>query len=79
MKIAILDDYQNVALKTADWTALAAKAEITVFHDHLADVGSLLNGLRRSTAPDSPGNCQRVVRRAADFGALLVHYILQMR
>jgi hypothetical protein len=27
MKIAILDDYQNVALKMADWTALAARAE----------------------------------------------------
>jgi hypothetical protein len=37
MKIAILDDYQNVALKMADWSALAARADITVFDDHLAD------------------------------------------
>ena len=37
MKIAILDDYQNVALKMADWSTVAAKAEITVFNDHLAD------------------------------------------
>ena len=42
MKIAILDDYQNVALKMADWTALAARAEITVFNDHLADVEKLV-------------------------------------
>jgi hypothetical protein len=33
MKIAILDDYQNVALKIADWSALAERAEITVFDD----------------------------------------------
>jgi hypothetical protein len=36
MKIAILDDCQNVALKMADGTALAARAEITIFNDHLA-------------------------------------------
>jgi hypothetical protein len=33
MKIAILDDYQKVALKMANWTALAARAEITVSND----------------------------------------------
>ena len=36
MKIAVLDDYQNVALKLADWSALADRAEITVFDDHVA-------------------------------------------
>ena len=45
MKIAILGDYQNVALKMADWTALAARAEITVFNDHLADVEELVERL----------------------------------
>src|SRR5271167_2831548 len=37
MKVAILDDYQNVALGLADWSAVAGRAEITVFNDHLAD------------------------------------------
>ena len=37
MKIAILDDYQNVALRMADWSAVIGRAEITVFNDHLAD------------------------------------------
>jgi phosphoglycerate dehydrogenase-like enzyme len=36
-KIAILDDYQNVALSMADWSAVAIRAEITVFSDHLAE------------------------------------------
>jgi phosphoglycerate dehydrogenase-like enzyme len=40
IKIAILDDYQNVALKMADWSVLAARAEITVFNDHIAGAGA---------------------------------------
>ena len=42
MKIAILDDYQNVALKIADWSALSGRAEITVFNDHVADPSALV-------------------------------------
>ncbi|CAN5648867.1 hypothetical protein BH09ACT7_BH09ACT7_18980 [soil metagenome] len=37
MKVAILDDYQNVALTTADWSPVGDRAEITVFTDHLSD------------------------------------------
>ena len=44
-KIAILDDYQNVALKMADWSALSGRAEITVFNDHLADPSALVERL----------------------------------
>ena len=33
MKIAILDDYQNVALEMADLSALSESAEITAFND----------------------------------------------
>jgi lactate dehydrogenase-like 2-hydroxyacid dehydrogenase len=36
MKVAILDDYQNVAFKMADWSSIASRAEITVFNDHVA-------------------------------------------
>jgi phosphoglycerate dehydrogenase-like enzyme len=35
VKVAILDDYQNVALQMADWSPLARRATITVFNDHL--------------------------------------------
>jgi phosphoglycerate dehydrogenase-like enzyme len=42
MKIAILDDYQDVALSMADWSAIERKAEITVFTDHVADQDELL-------------------------------------
>ena len=43
MKIAILDDYQDAALKMADWSALSGRAEITVFNDHFADPSALLD------------------------------------
>src|SRR4029077_3409509 len=45
MKIAILDDYQNVALKIADWSALSGRAEITVFNDHVRDSSDLVERL----------------------------------
>jgi phosphoglycerate dehydrogenase-like enzyme len=45
MKVAILDDYQNVALAMADWSPVAALAEISVFHDHLADPDAVVQRL----------------------------------
>ncbi len=34
MKIAILDDYQDIALKIADWSLIPGNPEIKVFSDH---------------------------------------------
>ncbi len=34
-KVAILNDWQNVALSSADWTVLPPDAEITVFNEAL--------------------------------------------
>jgi phosphoglycerate dehydrogenase-like enzyme len=44
--IAILDDYQNIALQMADWSSLAGRATITVFNDHLADPDRVVERLR---------------------------------
>jgi phosphoglycerate dehydrogenase-like enzyme len=46
MRIAILEDYQNVALQLADWSAVRRRAEITVFSDHLADPAAVVERLR---------------------------------
>jgi phosphoglycerate dehydrogenase-like enzyme len=46
MKVAILDDYQNVALRMADWSSVASRAEITVFNDHVADPEAVIERLR---------------------------------
>jgi len=45
IRIAILDDYQNVALEMADWSPLAGRAEITVFNDHLSDFDKVVERL----------------------------------
>jgi phosphoglycerate dehydrogenase-like enzyme len=46
MKIAILDDYQNVALRLADWSGIRKHAEIVVFNDHVADSSAVIERLR---------------------------------
>jgi len=46
LRCAILDDYQNVALKMADWSALKGKAEITVFNEHLGDAANVIKALK---------------------------------
>lgn len=45
MKVAILDDYQDVALSMTDWTPVTERADITVFNDHITDPDLLVNRL----------------------------------
>jgi phosphoglycerate dehydrogenase-like enzyme len=45
IRIAILDDYQNVAMEMADWSPLAGRAEITVFNDHLSNFDDVVERL----------------------------------
>src|SRR5712672_1399873 len=44
-KIAVLDDYQNVALESADWSVLRDRADIAVFQNHLADQAAVIQQL----------------------------------
>ena len=44
-KIAVLDDYQNAALQSADWSVLRDRADITVFLDHLEDTDAVIERL----------------------------------
>src|SRR5258707_13446483 len=44
-KIVVLDDYQNVALDSADWSAIRARADIAVFQNHLADPDAVIGRL----------------------------------
>jgi len=45
MKIAILDDYQNIALKMADWSLIPGNPEIKVFNDHVVEFEKLVQRL----------------------------------
>lgn len=46
IKVAVLDDYQNVALSMADWSPLTHRADVTVFNDHVAEIGKLIQRLQ---------------------------------
>jgi phosphoglycerate dehydrogenase-like enzyme len=46
IKVAILDDYQGVALQLTDWAVLRGKVDITVFRDHLSDLAALVERLK---------------------------------
>src|ERR1700719_976348 len=45
-RIAVLDDYQHVALSVADWSVLEGRATVTVFNDHLADSDAVVERLQ---------------------------------
>ncbi len=40
-RVAILDDYQGIARRMADWDGLPAGTEVVIFADHLSDAGAV--------------------------------------
>ena len=66
-RIAVLDDYQHVALPVADWSVLEGRATVTVFNDHLADTDAVIERLqplgpirdRRRAAPSAAKRATR--------------------
>jgi len=45
--VAVLDDYQNVALTSADWSPVTERAEVVVFTDHLDTADAVVDALAR--------------------------------
>jgi len=45
-RCAILDDYQNVALRMADWSKVAGEIDIKVFNDHLGTQEKVVSALQ---------------------------------
>jgi D-3-phosphoglycerate dehydrogenase len=45
-RCAILDDFQNVALKMADWSKVAADVDVTVFNHHLGGPDNVVKALQ---------------------------------
>ena len=70
MKIAILDDYQDVATSLADWASL--DAEIEVFTEHVGDPDELVRRL---------AGCDVVVamRERTPFPAQLLDRLTELR
>jgi phosphoglycerate dehydrogenase-like enzyme len=46
VRVAVLDDYQDVALQMADWSVLPPDTKVQVFRNHLSDQGALAERLR---------------------------------
>jgi phosphoglycerate dehydrogenase-like enzyme len=45
-RCAILDDYQNVALKVTDWSKVAGDLDIKVFNEHLGSADNVVKALQ---------------------------------
>jgi len=70
--IAILDDYQGVALKMADWSVLEGKATITVFDDHVDDPQAIVDRLH-------PFDVVCVMRERTPLTAVILEQLPNLR
>lgn len=43
--VAVLDDYQGVALELAEWSPVLARASVDVFHDHITGADAIVERL----------------------------------
>ena len=71
-KIAVLDDYQGVALKMADWSKVTARAQVDVFTDHLADSEAVAKRLY-------PYDIVCVMRERTPLGAPLIERLPNLK
>jgi phosphoglycerate dehydrogenase-like enzyme len=71
-RVAVLDDYQGVARASADFSALDARAEVSVFHDHLHDQDSVVERL-------APFDAVIAMRERTPFGRDLVDRLTRLR
>lgn len=71
-RIALLDDYQSVALALADWSSLQPRAEVTAFSDHIEDLDQLVARLR-------PFHCVMAMRERTRFSRELIARLPNLR
>src|SRR5258708_33893373 len=71
-KIAVLDDYQGVALKMADWSEVTARAQVDVFNDHLADTEAVATRL-------DPFDVVCAMRERTPLGAALIERLPNLK
>jgi phosphoglycerate dehydrogenase-like enzyme len=70
MRIAVLDDYQDVALSMADWSVL--DADIDVYTDHVADPDALVRRL-------TPYDVVVLMRERTPFPAEVIRALPELR
>jgi len=72
MRCAILDDYQHVALASADWSAIVADVEIATFHEPVADRDRLASML-------APFHIVVAMRERTRFDRALIERLPKLR
>jgi phosphoglycerate dehydrogenase-like enzyme len=70
--IALLDDYQNVALEMADWSGLQKAHRIQAFTEHIAEVEALARALQ-------PFEIIGIMRERTPFGRALLEKLPNLR
>jgi len=71
-RIAVLDDWQNVARASADWTAVLARAEVEFFREPFADEDAAAAALE-------PFDIVLAIRERTPFPAALVQRLPKLR
>src|SRR3984957_21017570 len=72
MCIAVLDDYQGAALKSADWRSLHPEAQIEAFPAHIADQNALAHRLH-------PFGAVVLMRERTAFPRTLIEHLPNLR
>lgn len=72
IRVAILDDYQGVALSLADWSPVRDRCEVTVFRDHITDEDALVARL-------TPFQIVCVMRERTPFPASILRRLPNLR
>ncbi|MEK8130350.1 D-2-hydroxyacid dehydrogenase family protein [Paenibacillus filicis] len=72
IQCAILDDYQDAALRLADWSVLADQVEVRAFHHHIEQQEALIQAI---------GDCEIVVimRERTPFPASLINRLDKLK
>ena len=70
--MAVLDDYQQVARSSADWSPLDGRVEVDVFADHLDDEDALAERLQ-------PYDVVAIMRERTPFPRSLIERLPQLR
>ena len=60
IKLAVLDDYQSVALEAADWSLIEPAVDISVFETHLGDADAVVRCLLYTSPSPRDGLLSRM-------------------
>ena len=72
MQVAVLDDYQGAALKSADWQSLHPKIAVEAFPEHIADEAALARRLHTF-------ECVVLMRERTQFRRSLIEKLPNLR